>query len=237
MRSVAFLLFFIVGLFTIYVVTPLYYIFSLFSKRLASYFRCVAPTVWAKSIFMMVGAPVTVEGRENLPAHNRICFVANHESYADIPLVFIATRRSPGFIARKGLEKVPVVGLWMYILKCVLIDRKSLRQGKLAIEKGAEQIKKGTPMVIFPEGTRSKSYKMRPFKGGSFKLAFLSDATIVPLSIVGSFKLYEEYGAVRSHPVKVVIHKPIEIKSLSQEERITLPEKVQEIIASALPDA
>lgn len=237
MRSIAFLLFFIANLFTVAVVTPLYYIFGMFSKRLANYFRCVAPTVWAWSIFKMVGAKVTVEGRENLPAHNRICFVANHESYSDIPLVFLATRRSPGFIARKGLEKIPVVGFWMSILRCVLIDRKSLRQGKLAIEKGAKQIKEGIPMVIFPEGTRSKSYKMRPFKSGSFKLAFLSDATIVPLTIAGSFKLYEENGAVRPYPVKVVIHKPIEIENLSQEERTALPERVQAVIASALPDA
>lgn len=236
MRSAGFLLFFITELLLVALLYPLVPILSLFSPRLARRYVQMTATLWGTSLFFVAGVPITVKGKEHLPPHDRICFVANHEGFADIPLILMATGRAPGFIAKKELKMLPVIGFWMTALRCVFIDRKSLRQGKRAIEQGARHIREGHPMVIFPEGTRSRSYTMRPFRHGSFKLAYLSNATIVPITIVGSFHLLEERGYLRKHPVEVHIHPPIELSALTEEERKELPEKVFHIIQGPLLD-
>jgi len=190
---------------------------------------------WAHSIIKATGSSVQVFGKENIPVENNICFIANHQGGFDIPLIMGYIPKSISFIAKKELRFLPIIGQWMMLMPCVFIDRSSSRKSVVTIQKGAEQIKKGNPVVIFPEGTRSRSSNMADFKAGSLKLAFRSDSYIVPVTIDGSYKIREENkGIITPADVKITIHTPIDTTRLSDEEKKKLAPKLWNIINSAL---
>lgn len=168
---------------------------------------------------------VKVKGKENLKDHPKnLCIVANHQSLVDIPLLVYSLPCLVGFIAKKELFKVPVLQVWLMILRCVPMNRKSPRDSVEAIQAGIEQIAAGYPMIIFPEGTRSRSNKQREFKPGSFKLAYKANATIIPVTIDGAFHIYEEHKLVSPFKkVVITIHPLVDTSNMSEEEQIKLP--------------
>lgn len=188
---------------------------GLFSSRLAS-------------VLYLAGAftRVQVKGKENLKNRPKtLCVVSNHQGIADIPLLVYALPCRVGFIAKKELFKIPVLHFWLMILKCVPINRKSPRDSIKAIQDGINRIISGHPMIIFPEGTRSRSNKQREFKAGSFKLAYKSKATIIPVTIDGAYQIYEESKLVAPFKkVVVTIHPLVDTKNMSEEQQIKLPE-------------
>ena len=191
---------------------------------------------WARSILWAAGARMTVTGVENLPTHNRICFIANHQGGFDIPILIAALPRTFGFIAKKELSYIPLLRSWIKAIHCILINRADKRAAVDVIARGAENIRKDWAMAIFPEGTRSRCDSMHRFKGGSLKLALRAEATIVPVTINGSYKLKEANGdRIHGASVVVTIHPPIDTAGLSREDAAELPEQLQATIASALP--
>jgi 1-acyl-sn-glycerol-3-phosphate acyltransferase len=186
--------------------------------------------LYSRHLFFMFGWKVKISGLENLPEANNICFVSNHQGFADIPLIVGYIPKKVGFIAKQELRRIPMLNIWMKALGCVLINRKDVRQSLLVIEKGSKQIQKGHPMVIFPEGTRSRSGVTQKFKPGAFKLVAGSDALIVPLTIDGTYKIIEETGTVSSADVYLHIHPAIDVSILSNEEKKNLPNSIFKII-------
>jgi 1-acyl-sn-glycerol-3-phosphate acyltransferase len=182
----------------------------------------------------MFGIKVDVYGLENLPKSNNLCFISNHQGLADIPLITGYIPKTVGFIAKKELGRIPFLNIWMSALGCLLIDRKNLRNSLHTIEKGIRQIEKGHPMVIFPEGTRSRNGHLGNFRPGSFKLVTGSNAPAVPVSISGSYKVVEETGIITSSKIKLIIHPAIDVSLLSEIEKTNLHQKVREIILSGL---
>jgi 1-acyl-sn-glycerol-3-phosphate acyltransferase len=179
------------------------------------------------------GARVHIKGRENIPAGNAL-FIGNHQSNIDILLVLSSIQKVIGFIAKKELFSIPLLSFWMKYVGCILIDRKSMRKSALAIEKGAENLKKGASLVIFPEGHRSKGPTMASFKKGSLKLATMSGAMIVPMTISGTYHVYEEHNRIIPADVYLTIHPPIHTDNLTEEEKDGLSDRVEQIIKQAL---
>jgi 1-acyl-sn-glycerol-3-phosphate acyltransferase len=188
----------------------------------------------SRHLLFTFGIRVDVRGIENLPTSNNICFICNHQGLADIPIFIGYIPKTIGFIAKKELGKIPFLNIWMSALGCVLIDRKNLRNSLHTIEKGILQIQKGHPMVIFPEGTRSRNANLGQFKPGSFKLVTGANALAVPVSISGSYKVVEERGILTSSKIKLTIHPAIDVSTLSETEKANLHQKVREIILVGL---
>jgi 1-acyl-sn-glycerol-3-phosphate acyltransferase len=117
------------------------------------------------------------------------------------------------------------------------MDRSDMKQSTKIIIEGIRQLKEGTNMVVFPEGTRSKGGPVHEFKAGSFKLATKSKAVVVPLTIDGTYKIMEANGnRIKPAEVNLYIHKPIITAELTKEETAELPARVEKIILSALPE-
>ena len=167
---------------------------------------------WAKIVILSTGSKVKVTGKENLPSSGNICFVSNHQGLFDIPLILGFSGMHTGFVAKRELFKIPVLSQWMKEIPCTFIDRRNPRKAIQTFQKSAELIKKGNPMVIFPEGTRSRSNKIGDFHLGSLKLPIMAEATIVPLAIKGSWQIYEKNKKIRSATVYLKILPPIEPK-------------------------
>lgn len=197
----------------------------------------VTPLVqkWAQFIIGITGknTKVTVTGEENIPKDSACVFIGNHQSYFDIPVLLAYANKPIAFIAKSEIKKVPFLNKWMDLMECTFLERNNPRQSVQAMAEAVENVKKGYSLVIFPEGHRSKGKPMQEFKPGSFKLAFRSEAPIIPVTIDGTSKLYEENG-LRSADVKLTIHPPVPTKGLSREEQAEVPAKVQKIIADSL---
>lgn len=148
---------------------------------------------WAKKLsgFLMnlLGVKIHSEGNiESVQAKCKsgqpLCLVSNHTSILDIPALLSLGLRC-GFVAKEELRFVPGVNIWISALHSVFINRKSLKKGVKTINNAVKTVKKGCPMCIFPEGSRSKTGEIGSFKHGSFRLATESGATIVPVTIKG----------------------------------------------------
>jgi len=192
-----------------------------------------AAQLWAKLVICMSGSKLTVTGMENIPANVGVCFVGNHQGDFDTLICLAVFGRPFGFTAKKEAIYLPVVGLWVVLLGGVFIDRKSARKAYASIVAGAEQVKKGFSMVIFPEGKRSRGDAMGAFKGGAFKLATLAEAPIVPFTIDKSYKVWEEHKRIRSTQLGIRFHPAIPTAGLDADGKRALPERVRTVIASA----
>ncbi len=190
---------------------------------------------FGKSMVKVSGSNVKVVGEENLPDDKAVVFVSNHQSNFDIPILLGYIEKSKGFIAKKELEKFPIMNKWMIHMKCVFIDRNNIREGLKAIKQGVEYLKMGYSTVLFPEGTRSKGEKLGEFKAGSLKLAVKSGVPIVPVTIKGSYKIMEANGSIiKPADVEIVISKPVETVNLTKEENNKLLQRLRDIISSKL---
>ncbi|MCY6484351.1 lysophospholipid acyltransferase family protein [Clostridium aestuarii] len=189
---------------------------------------------WANNLLKVVGVTIKAEGLENIP-EEACCFVGNHQGNFDILAIIAAIDKPIGFIAKKELKKLKIVSGWMKEIKCVFIDRSDIRESLKAINEGAENLKNGHSMVIFPEGTRSRERQMGEFKKGSLKMALKAKAPIVPVTIDGSYKIFEKNnGRFRKGDIKLIVGKPIYINNMTREEQKKLSKLVKNEIEKNL---
>ena len=145
-----------------------------------------------------------------------VVIIANHQSYSDIPVVFLTLGRSIGFLAKYELKRIPFLNFWMKQLGCVFIRRKTSGGGK---EAQQELLDSQVPrIVVFPEGTRSKDSKLHPFKSGGFRLAADWQATIIPIVIRGTRSAWESRKDSKVTSVNVNVCEPLDLKEVFEKE-------------------
>ncbi len=195
-------------------------------------------TFWAWANIKVAGAKVSIRGRENLPPKGRgsICYISNHQGYADIGVILAYMPTTVGFVAKKELLPIPLLSWWMLAMHCLFIDRKNIRRAVKTIDRGVKNIRKGYPMLIFPEGTRSRSDRMGTFKAGSLKLATRSRATIYPLTVQGSYRVWEETKRVVPASITLTVHPPVSPEEYTQWDKKTLASRLEEIVAGPLKE-
>ena len=194
-----------------------------------------ATSSWGPMIMDMFGCDLVVEGLENLPEEGPVVIVGNHQGYADIAAYFAAFRKFQfAFVAKKELAKIPLYGKWMPRIRSVFIERDDPRASLEAIKAGIDLIEKGFSLVIYPEGTRSKGPVPGPFMKGSLKLATKPGVPIVPVSMHGTYKMYEQTGVIRPATIRIIVHEPIETKGLSRQEERELTDRVEKIVKDGI---
>lgn len=156
-----------------------------------------------------------VEGEENIPYDENIVVVSNHQSNFDILALIVAFKKLPvGFVAKKSLG-IPWLKDWMEVIGCVFIDRSKPKDTMMVLMKEAiPQIKSGKPMVLFPEGTRSKSSTMNKMNAGGLIIAKSPKATILPVAISNTYQVAKHFPWKRT-TVYVRIQKPIRFEEYS----------------------
>jgi len=159
-------------------------------------------------IFFRIYLSVKVIGRENIPAKGAFILVSNHMSYLDPPLLGISVYRSLNYMARDNLFKRPCFGRIMRNVHAFPVKRG---KGDLfALREALRILGEGKPLVIFPEGTRSKDKRLRPVKRGVGFIVSRAKVPVIPAYIDGSFDaLPRSIRTLRRHPVRVYIGKEI----------------------------
>ena len=183
------------------------------------------------SICFFLGVRVHVDGQENNPEGGNICYMSNHQSMLDIAAFVGAANLWASVIVKAELKKVPIVNMWCNAIECVYIERKSPHDAIKAIFQGVEKLKSGGNMLIYPEGTRSKTGELGEMKSGSLKLATRAKATIVPITVKGMRPGLEDIRNFRIVHAYVSIGEPIPTAGLDDEGLKALDQVVYGAIA------
>ena len=173
-----------------------------------------------RGLLKIAKTDLIVEGTENIP-DEPVLFVGNHNSYFDIVVTLASLPRGSGFVAKDSLAKIPGFKGWMDLIHCLYLDRSDLKKGVQMIKDGIAIIKSGFNMMVYPEGTRSKTGALGEFRGGALKMAQRSDAPIVLVACTGTRDIYENNLGLNIEPAKVrlTFGKPFRISDLPKEER------------------
>ncbi len=208
--------------------------------------RMIVPHKWNRWLILGLGSfwgrvtvsstfsSIRVTGKEYLPTSDNICFVCNHQGFFDIPILLGYVPKPMGFIAKFELSKVPILSQWMKAIHCVFIDRKNSRKTIASFNKASSIIRTGNPVVIFPEGTRSRGPRIASFHAGSTKLALMAKAIIVPIAIDGSWRMYEDRKRIRRAVVQVSIMPMIMPDDVLMHDTNTLSDQLHSIISNQL---
>ncbi len=172
---------------------------------------------WARHVLRVFGVALEAHGREHIPPADgrRLVVVSNHQSQLDIPALVAALDRRLGFVAKKELASIPLLSFWMRQVGCVIIDRSDRAGSHRALEAAARGMGPH-PVVVFPEGTRSKDGSLLPLKLGGFRLAILAGARILPVHVEGTRHAGENRkgGAGGPVPVKVRFFPPLDTRGM-----------------------
>jgi len=197
---------------------------------------------WAfKVIIFISGCKVTVKGMENIPDNQACVFMGNHRGFFDVIITYSLFKGRTGFVAKDSFKKVPLLRVWMSRLHCLFLNRSDIRAGLKTILEGIELLKNGVSMVIYPEGTRSRSDNQKellPFHDGSMKLSTKSNCPIVPMAITNTSAVFEEHLPwIKKQNVTLIFGEPIYPDKLSKEELKTLSSFTRERILSLMDEA
>ncbi len=179
----------------------------------------MARTMFSPGILWAAGIKIKVEGKENIDAYTPYIFVSNHMSHLDIPCLFYAIPSNLHFIAKKELKWVPFLGWFIAATGMIFVDRGNRAKAIASMNRAGELIKKGKSVIVFPEGTRSRSGTTKSFKKGSFMMAIQSEIPVVPVSIINTDVVFP-VGAFNIKPHEVIVKIGAPIKPVENKEQV-----------------
>lgn len=184
---------------------------------------------WSKDILRAAGTPVIAEGLELIPRDQPLMYVSNHSSMFDIWALSATLPPSVRFVAKQELFKIPLLGGAMRAAGHIPIDRAARKKAFEAYDEAARMIRSGssTP-VVFPEGTRSRTGELLPFKNAPFGLAIAAQVPIVPVYVHHTFEILPKGGwRLRPRPIRLLVGPPIPTKGLQPADRERLRDQVR----------
>lgn len=181
----------------------------LFSETAGHYFH----RLWGRGCLWLLGVELDIEGADNIPPAGGLILAPNHESYFDI-FVICSLPVNFKWVAKAEIRNIPLVGWAMRIMGCYFVRRDG--SGKdLNVLKGVEAgLRTGGRILIFPEGTRTRTGELLPFKKGAFRTAQNAGVPLVPIAIQGTGRIAPpgKLPKKRGHRVGVRIAPPFKIE-------------------------
>jgi len=168
--------------------------------------------LWSMFNCRILLLPVRVKGYENLSKDVSYVFVANHQGAFDIFLIYGFLCHNFKWMMKQELRNMPFVGVACAKARHIFIDRTSPQKIRKSIDNARKTLHSGMSMVVFPEGSRTKTGQVGKFKKGAYLLADELKMPIVPITINGSFSILpptKGLSFVHRTPLTMTIHKPI----------------------------
>lgn len=195
------------------------------------------PRAWSRTLLRTVGTKVVLENAEVIDPDRPQILVANHVSWFDVLALAGWVPGKFRFVAKKELEKVPFFGYAWLAGGHISVDRHDHESALESFEVARRRLEEDRPTVIvFPEGTRSRTGELRPFKKGAFVLAIETGIEVVPAAVLGSREIMAK-GAwrIRTHrTITVRFGTPIPVEGLQLDDRTELTARAQSAVEDLL---
>jgi len=215
-----------------------------FLAILASYFSGNGNSVhyiarlWGRSILWVSGIRLVTSGFNRSMGHHSYIYMSNHQSNFDIPVLYSALPVQFRWLAKAELFKIPIFGRSMRGAGYISIDRSNRQSAFQSLATAADAIRKGTSVMIFPEGTRSSDGMLLPYKKGGFVMAVDAGVPIVPVVISGTHAIMPKGRLlIRRQSVHVHVGVPIESADFNRKTKDELMAKVRTAMLEMMPEA
>jgi 1-acyl-sn-glycerol-3-phosphate acyltransferase len=193
---------------------------------------------WGKTILLACGVRVSVSGLENIIKDEIQIFASNHQSFFDIWVLCAVIPVKFGWIIKKELKKIPFLNAHMKIMGYVTIDRSDREKSLASMEEAADQIRNGSRIIIFPEGTRSRDGSLQPLKKGLFHLCLKTRVPVVPIIIHGTCGILKPHSLlITSGPVSVTVGTPVSTAGYDEKHLDRAVEDFRDIMTSLREEA
>ncbi len=192
--------------------------------------------VWARSVLFVSGVRVSVEGVEKLDLTRPYLIAPNHASYMDTPVILSSVKLQFRFLAKEELFKIPFLGAHLRTAGHVPVPREDPRAAVKTMTLAADNIReKAISMLIFPEGGRTRTGELQPFKEGVAYIAIKAGVPIVPVGVTGTRAVIPMgSGIVRPGKVTLRVGDPISTEGLTLKDRQRLTDQVRESVAKLI---
>ncbi|MSR20753.1 MAG: 1-acyl-sn-glycerol-3-phosphate acyltransferase [Gemmatimonadetes bacterium] len=194
------------------------------------------PRRWAARLLGAAGVRVVLENEGAIDRNVPQVLVANHTSWFDVLALAAFTPGRYVFVAKKEVEYIPFLGRTIGACGHIFIDRKNHQAALASLAVARERLAREKPRVVmFPEGTRSESGELQPFKKGAFVLAIETGADIVPTGVLGSRAVMRKHSLL-IHPGTITIRfgEPISVAGMTMEQRDQLMKDTRRALAGLL---
>ena len=169
------------------------------------------------------GITFRVSGREHIPLDRAAVYCSNHQSNVDPPILFEALHPRMHILYKHEIDRIPILARAFRLGGFIPVDRRNREASLRSIENGASSIRSGNSFLIFPEGTRSRSDDLLPFKKGGIHMAILAQAPIVPVAIRGGRAAMQKGSwLIRPVVVDIAVGEPVETTGMAAGDRDAL---------------
>lgn len=201
------------------------------NQRVGGY--CGPAWAWLNSFFTPM--LVSISGKENIKKNTSYIVVPNHQSYYDIFLIYGWLGMYIRWVMKKELRKVPLFGICCEKMGHIYIDRSSTQSAIESLNNAKKTLTDGSSVIMFPEGTRTATGELGPFKKGAFRMAFDLGLPLLPVTIMGTQDILPTKTlSLFPGKAKMIVHDPIDINKYTMDDIELLMSDVKAIIEAPL---
>lgn len=187
--------------------------------------------IWSQLIMKTIHSPVRVSGLDKIDTTKSHVYAVNHASALDIPVLYVYLPFQFRILFKKELLSYPIIGWHLKRSGQVCIDQQSPARSVGHIRSALKSLKRGMPLVVFPEGGRTPDGEIKPFLPGAFFLAIKAHADIVPVALLGTYELLPmNTYHIKSRPLEMRVGEPIPTAGLTLQEMEDLSARVQKAV-------
>ena len=191
---------------------------------------------WVEAVSDKLQISYEIAGEENIPEKGPFMIYSNHQGFADIPatLWLMKDHHQLGFVAKEEWRRYKILYEAIEFTRSIFLIRDNPKEAVRALTEARKILDMGFNLVIFPEGTRSRGHEMGEFKPGAFKFAEKAKVPVLPVTIDGSYKFFEEKGNWQPCTIKVTAHPLVHIEEMDKAQQKEAQKEIEATVRSAL---